>query len=154
MWVLAVCLSGLSGFQLGLLQSLFKAFGYIAGGLLGVFLAFNYLGNHYPKSIKLTLTLILILLTGLLSEFLLVRVGLLLHKGLLFAPFKLLDALFGALFAALKNLVLIYLVATVLVATSWQMPSDYIVRSYIYSYLDKHLPKIFTDLKGEVDKLT
>ena len=151
--IITLLIAGFSGYRLGLLQSLFKASGYILGGLLGIYLALNYLKQFESRSIKLLLTLILILLSAILFEFILGKIGLLLHKGLLFAPFKLIDSLFGALLAILKNLVIFYLLASVLLFSSFSQPSTYLKDSFIYSYLDQHLPKIFTDLKGEVDKL-
>ena len=151
--ILTLLISGVSGYRLGLLQSLFKAAGYILGGLLGIYLALNYLEQFESKSIKLALTLILILLSAISLEYILAKVGVLIHKGLLFASVKLLDSLLGALLALLKNLIIFYLIATVLLFSTFKQPVDYIERSYIYSYLDKHLPKIFTDLKSEVDKL-
>lgn len=151
--ILTLLISGVSGFRLGLLQSLFKAAGYILGGLLGIYLALNYLEQFESKSIKLALTLILILLSAILLEFILGKIGLLLHKGLLFAPFKSIDSFFGALLAILKNLVIFYLLASVLLFSSFKQSSTYIKDSFIYSYLDQHLAKILTDLKGEVDKL-
>jgi len=151
--ILTLLISGVSGYRLGLLQSLFKAAGYILGGLLGIYLALNYLEQFESKSIKLALTLILILLTAISLEYVLGKVGILIHKRLLFASIKLLDSLLGALLAQLKNLIIFYLIATVLLFSTFKQPVDYIERSYIYSYLDKHLPKIITDLKSEVDKL-
>ena len=151
--ILTLLISGVSGYRLGLLQSLFKAVGYILGGLLGIYLALNYLEQFESKSIKLALTLILILLTAISLEYVLGKVGILIHKRLLFASIKLLDSLLGALLAQLKNLIIFYLIATVLLFSTFKQPVDYIERSYIYSYLDKHLPKIITDLKSEVDKL-
>jgi len=151
--ILTLLISGVSGYRLGLLQSLFKAAGYILGGLLGIYLALNYLEQFESKSIKLALTLILILLTAISLEYVLGKVGGLIHKKLLFASVKLLDSLLGALLVLLKNLIIFYLIATVLLFSTFKQPVDYIKDSYIYSYLDKHLPKILTDLKGEVDKL-
>jgi uncharacterized membrane protein required for colicin V production len=151
--ILTLLISGVSGYRLGILQSLFKAAGYILGGLLGIYLALNFLEQFESKSIKLALTLILILLSAISIEYILGKVGLLIHKGLLFASVKLLDSLLGALLALLKNLVIFYLIATVLLFSTLKQPVDYIKDSYIYSYLDKHLPKILTDLKGKVDKL-
>ena len=151
--IIMLLIAGFSGYRLGLLQSLFKASGYILGGLLGIYLALNYLKQFESRSIKLLITLILILLSAILLEFILGKIGLLLHKGLLFAPFKLIDSLFGALLAILKNLVIFYLLASVLLFSSFKQPSTYIKDSLIYSYLDQNLPKIFTDLKDEVDKL-
>jgi len=151
--ILTLLISGVSGYRLGLLQSLFKAAGYILGGLLGIYLALNHLEQFESKSIKLALTLSLILLSAISLEYILAKVGALLHKGLLFASVKLLDSLLGALLALTKNLIVFYLIATILLFSTLKQPVDYIKDSYIYSYLDKHLPKIFTDLKGEVDKL-
>jgi uncharacterized membrane protein required for colicin V production len=151
--IVTLPISFIAGYRLGLLQSLFKAAGYILGGLLGIYLALNYLEQFESKSIKLALTLILILLSAISLEYILAKAGVLLHKGLLFASIKLLDSLLGALLALLKNLIIFYLLATVLLFSTFKQPVDYIKDSYIYSYLDKHLPKIFTDLKGEVDKL-
>jgi len=151
--ILTLLISGISGYRLGLLQSLFKAAGYIVGGLLGIYLALNYLEQFESKSIKLALTLILILLTAISLEYVLAKVSVLIHKGLLFASVKLLDSLLGALLALVKNLIIFYLIATVLLFSTFNQPVNYITNSYIYSYLDKHLPRIFTDLKGEVDKL-
>ena len=150
--ILTLLISGVSGYRLGLLQSLFKAAGYIVGGFLGIYLALNYLEQFESKSIKLALTLILILLTAISLEYILAKVGVIIHKGLLFASVKFLDSLLGALLALVKNLIIFYLIATVLLFSTFKQPVDYITGSYIYSYLDKHLPKIFTDLKGEVDK--
>jgi len=151
--ILTLLISGVSGYRLGLLKSLFKAAGYIGGGLLGIYLALNYLEQFESKSIKLALTLILILLSATSLEFILTKVGVLIHKGLLLASVKLLDSLLGTLLALLKNLIIFYLIATVLLLSTFKQPVDHITGSYIYSQLDKHLPKIFTDLKGEVDKL-
>jgi uncharacterized membrane protein required for colicin V production len=89
--------SFISGYRLGLLQSLFKAVGYVLGGLGGVYIALNYLDQFDSKYIKLLLTLLLILLSATLLESTLGKLGLLLHKGLLIAPLKLLDSLFGGI---------------------------------------------------------
>ncbi len=145
--ILTLLISGVSGYRLGLLQSLFKAAGYILGGLLGIYLGLYYLEQFESKSIKLTLTLIIIMLSAISLEYVLGKVGVLIHKGLLFASVKLLDSLLGALLALLKNLIIFYLIATVLLSSTFKQPVDYIGHSYIYSYLDKHLPRLFTDLK-------
>jgi uncharacterized membrane protein required for colicin V production len=151
--LLILLYSVISGYRLGLLQSLFKVAGYILGGLGGVYLALNYLDQFDSKYIKLLLTLLLILISATLLEFTLGNLGLLLHKGLLIAPFKLLDSLFGALLSVLKNLLIFYLIASVLLFTPFKQPTNYINVSYLYSYLDTHLPKIFTEIKDRLDTL-
>ncbi len=144
--ILTLLISGVSGYHLGLLQNLFKATGSIIGGLLGIYLALNYLEQFESKLIKLTLTLILILLTAISLEYVLGKVGVLIHKRLLFAPFKLLDSLLGTLLVLLKNLIIFYLIATVILFSTLKQPVDYIKQSCAYAYLDKYLPKIFIDL--------
>ena len=130
--VLTLLISSISGYRLGLLQSLIKAAGYILGGLLGIYLALNYLEQFESKSIKLALTLILILLTAISLEYVLGKVGVLIHKRLLFASIKLLDSLLGALLALLKNLIIFYLIATVLLFSTFKQPVDYIAVSYTH----------------------
>jgi uncharacterized membrane protein required for colicin V production len=151
--ILILLVALFSGYRLGLLQSLFKAIGYILGGLVGIYLALNHLEQFGSTTIKLLLALILILLSALSLEYILGKIGLLLHKGLLFAPFKAVDSLFGALLSIVKNLIIFYLLASVLLFSNFKQLTTYIDNSYIYSFLDQHLPKIFTDSKSEVDKL-
>ena len=154
---LAVCLtlfiSGVSGYRLGLLQSLFKAAGYIIGGLLGIYLALNYLEQFESRSIKLALTLILILLSAISLEYILAKVGVLIHKGLLFAPFKSIDLLAGSLLSVVKTSITYYIISTLLLATSWQIADDYIKDSKFYTTCDKYLPKVITDIKIEAKRI-
>jgi uncharacterized membrane protein required for colicin V production len=150
--ILILLVAFFSGYRLGLLQSLLKAIGYILGGLLGIYLALNYVEQFESRIVKLLLTSILTLISALSLEYILGKIGLLLHKGLIFASFKVLDSLFGALLSILKNLIIFYLLASVLLFSSFKQLTTYINDSYIYSYLDQHLPKIFTDLKGKIEK--
>jgi uncharacterized membrane protein required for colicin V production len=151
--ILILLVAFFSGYRLGLLQSIFKAIGYILGGLLGIYLALNYFEQFESRIVKLLFTLILILVSAISLEYILGKIGLLLYKGLLFTPFKGVDSLFGALLSIVKNLIIFYLLASVLLLSNFKQPTAYINDSYIYSYLDQHLPKIFTDLKDEVEKL-
>jgi uncharacterized membrane protein required for colicin V production len=151
--ILILLVAFFSGYRLGLLQSIFKAIGYILGGLLGIYLALNYFEQFESRIVKLLFTLILILVAAISLEYILGKIGLLLHKGLLFTPFKGVDSLFGALLSIVKNLIIFYLLASVLLLSNFKQPTAYINDSYIYSYLDQYLPKIFTDLKSEVEKL-
>jgi hypothetical protein len=93
------------------------------------------------------------LLTAVSLEYISGKVGILIHKELLFAPFKLLDSLLGALIVLVKNLILIFLIATVLLSTYWQMPTDYIENSYVYTYLNKVLSKTITYLRFKTHNL-
>ena len=151
--LISLLIAAISGFKLGFLQSLFKGIGYIAGGVLGVFIAANYLSNLDSILIKVLSSVVIILLFAVITQYILGRLGLLLHKGLLFAPFKSIDLLAGSLLSVVKTSIIYYIIATLLLATSWQIADDYIKDSRFYRTCDKYLPKVVINLKDEVRQI-
>jgi uncharacterized membrane protein required for colicin V production len=151
---ISVLIAAISGYKLGFLQSLFKTIGYIAGGVIGVFIAANYLSGLDSIVIKVLISVVMILLSAVTGQFTLGKIGLLIHKGLLFAPFKAIDSLFGSLLSAAKTAVIFYIIATLLLATSWQLANDYIKDSKFYTAADKYLPRVVTDIKIEAKRIT
>jgi uncharacterized membrane protein required for colicin V production len=151
--LISLLISAISGFKLGFLQSLFKSIGYIAGGVLGVFIAANYLINLDSILIKVLSSVVVILLSAVIFQYILGRLGLLLHKELLFAPFKSIDLLAGSLLSVVKTSIIYYIISTLLLATSWQIVDDYIKDSKFYATCDKYLPKVITDIKIEAKRI-
>jgi len=151
--LISLLIAAISGFKLGFLQSLFKSIGYIAGGVLGVSTAANYLSNLDSILIKVLSSVVIILLSAVISQYILGRFGLLLHKGLLFAPFKSIDLLAGSLLSVVKTSIIYYIISTLLLATSWQIADDYIKDSKFYTICDKYLPKVITDIKIEAKRI-
>ena len=151
--LISLLIAAISGFKLGFLQSLFKSIGYIAGGVLGVFIAANYLSNLDSILIKVLSSVVIILLSAAISQYILGKLGLLLHKGLLFAPFKSIDLLAGSLLSVVKTSIIYYIISTLLLATSWQIADDYIKDSRFYRTCDKYLPKVVINLKDEVRQI-
>jgi uncharacterized membrane protein required for colicin V production len=151
--LISLLIAAISGFKLGFLQSLFKSIGYIAGGVLGVFIAANYLSNLDSILIKVLSSVVIILLSTAISQYILGKLGLLLHKGLLFAPFKSIDLLAGSLLSVVKTSIIYYIISTLLLATSWQIADDYIKDSRFYRTCDKYLPKVVINLKDEVRQI-
>jgi uncharacterized membrane protein required for colicin V production len=149
----SLLIAAISGFKVGFLQSLLKSIGYIAGGVLGVFIAANYLSNLDSILIKVLSSVVVILLSAVISQYVLGRIGLLLHKGLLFAPFKSIDLLAGSLLSIVKTSIIYYIISTLLLATSWQIVDDYIKDSKFYTTCDKYLPKVITDIKIEARRI-
>ena len=146
-------ISAYSGFKAGLIQAIFKTIGYLAGGVIGVFIAANYLSNLDSILIKVLSSVVIILLSAVISQYILGRIGLLLHKGLLFAPFKSIDLLAGSLLSVVKTSIIYYIISTLLLATSWQIADDYIKDSKFYTTCDKYLPKVITDIKIEAKRI-
>ena len=149
----SVLIAAISGYKLGFLQSLFKTIGYIAGGVTGVFIAANFLSEINSIVIKVLISVVIILLSAVAGQFILGKIGLLIHKGLLFAPFKAIDSLLGSLLSAIKTAIIFYIIATLLLATSWQLANDYIKDSKFYTAADKYLPRVITDIKIEVKRI-
>jgi len=143
----------ISGFKNGLLQSIFKTIGYIAGGVVGVAIAVEVMSKWSSTLAKAGGTIILILLLATAGEFILGKIGLGFRKALLIAPLKFLDSLLGALLSIARTAFIAYLLAVILVATPWSFGDKYIATSKFYTYTDSHLPKVITDLKTQADKL-
>ena len=150
---ISVLIAAISGYKLGFLQSLFKTIGYIAGGVTGVFIAANFLSEINSIVIKVLISVVVILLSAVAGQFILGKIGLMIHKGLLFAPFKAIDSLLGSLLSAAKTAIIFYIIATLLLATSWQLANDYIKDSNFYTAADKYLPRVITDIKIEAKRI-
>ena len=141
------------GFRNGLLQSIFKTIGYIAGGVLGVAIAVEVISKWSSTLAKASGTIILILLLATIGEFILGKVGLGFRKVLLIAPLKFIDSLSGAFLSIARAVFIAYLLAIILIAIPWSFGDKYVATSKIYSYTDSHLPKIVKDISIEVDNL-
>jgi uncharacterized membrane protein required for colicin V production len=151
--LISVLIVAISGYKLGFLQSFFKTIGYIAGGVTGVFIAANFPSETNSIVIKVLISVAIILLSAVAGQFILGKIGLIIHKGLLFAPFKAIDSLLGSLLSAIKTAIIFYIIATLLLATSWQLAIDYIKDSKFYSAADKYLPRVITDIKIEAKRI-
>ena len=150
---IALIATAIGGFRNGLLQSIFKTAGYIAGGVIGVAIAVEVMSKWSNTLAKAGGAIILILLLATAGEFILGKIGLGFRKALLISPLKLIDSLLGGLLSVIRTSFIAYLVAIILIATPWSIGSKYITPSKFYTYTDSHLPKVITDLKAQADKL-
>jgi uncharacterized membrane protein required for colicin V production len=146
-------LTASSGFRNGLLQSIFKTVGYVAGGVLGLATSLEVIKNWQSNFAKVGAALLLIFLLAGFGEFLLGKIGLGIHKKILFGPFKLADSLLGAALSLIRTIVVIYLVAILLIASPWGWADKNIQESKFYTTIDKKLPKIITDYKPQVAEI-
>jgi len=146
-------LTAFSGFKNGLLQSVFKTVGYIAGGVLGLAIALEVVKNWQSNFAKIGAALVLIFLLAGIGEYLLGKIGLGIHKKILFGPFKLIDSLLGAALSLIRTVVVIYLVAILLIASPWSWADKNIKDSKFYATIDKKLPKLITDYEPKVQEI-
>jgi len=145
--------SGLSGFKAGLIQTVFKTIGYIAGGVIGVGIAIKYLDSLNSEIYLLGGMIFSVIIFALLGEFLLGLLGLLFRKALFIPPFKFIDSALGGALSVIKFGVIAYLISTILVASPLALADKHISPSKSYTYADTHLPKVAMDLKQEVVQL-
>jgi len=151
--VIALVIAGFIGFKNGLLQSIFKTVGYIAGGVVGVAIAVELMSKWSSSLAKAGGAIILILLLATAGEFILGKIGLGFRKALLIEPLKFIDSLLGGALSIARTAFIAYLLAVILVATPWSFGDKYIATSKFYTYTDSHLPNVITDLKTQANKL-
>ena len=151
--MILLVISAFLGFRAGLIQTVFKTIGYIAGGVAGVAFAINYL-DSLESEIYLLGGLILSVITfALLGEFLLGKIGLLFRIVLFFPPFKLIDSLLGGALSVIKFGVIAYLISIILVASPIALADRYITPSKIYTYADIYLLSAADDLRVSLNEL-
>jgi uncharacterized membrane protein required for colicin V production len=142
-----------AGFKNGLIQSLFKAIGYIAGGVLGLVIALEVVKDWSTPFVKVGMAIVLIFVIANISQYLLGKIGAAFHKLVLFGPFKLIDSLLGASLSILRAAVIIYLSAILLIASPWGWADSNIATSKFYTYVEKNLPKLITDYQPKVEEI-
>ena len=151
--VLVLLIAFYSGYKNGLIKTIFRTAGYIAGGVAGLALAVKYLTTWESQSQKVVLALLAVFIGGSVGEFLLGKIGSLFRKILFVPPIKFIDSILGAAISTLRAAFILYLVATLLVFSTWGIADKYIKPSKLYDYADSHLPSVMNEVKSEIVKL-
>ena len=151
--ILVLLISFYSGYKNGLIKTIFRTAGYIAGGVAGLALAVKYLATWESQTQKVVLVLLAVFVAASIGEFLLGKIGSLFRKILFVPPFKLIDSLVGAAISTLRAAFILYLVATLLVFSTWSIADKYIKPSKLYDYTDSNLPSVMDEVKSEIVKL-
>ena len=151
--VLVLLIAFYSGYKNGLIKTIFRTAGYIAGGVAGLALAVKYLATWESQTQKVAFALLAIFIGASIGEFLLGKIGSLFRKILFVPPFKLIDSLVGAAISTLRSAIILYLVATLLVFSTWSIADKYIKPSKLYDYADSNLPSVMNEVKSEIVKL-
>ena len=151
--VLVLLIAFYSGYKNGLIKTIFRTAGYIAGGVVGLALAVEYLATWESQTQKVALALLTVFIGASVGEFLLGKIGSLFRKILFVPPFKFIDSLLGAAIYILRAAFILYLVATLLAFSTWGISDKYIKPSKLYDYADSHLPSVMNEVKSEIVKL-
>jgi uncharacterized membrane protein required for colicin V production len=151
--VLVLLITFYIGYKNGLIKTIFRTAGYIAGGVAGLALAVKYISTWESQTQKVFLALLAVFIGASLGEFLLGKIGSLFRKILFVPPFKFIDSLLGGAISILRAAFILYLVATLLVFSTWGISDKYIKPSKLYDYADSHLPSVMDEVKSEIVKL-
>ena len=151
--VLVLFIAFYSGYKNGLIKTIFRTAGYIAGGVAGLALAVKYLATWESQTQKVAFALLVVFIGASVGEFLLGKIGSLFRKILFVPPFKLIDSLVGAAISTLRAAFVLYLVATLLVFSTGSIADKYIKPSKLYDYADSHLPSVMDEVKSEIVNL-
>ena len=140
--ILILLIAFYGGYKNGLIKSIFSTIGYIAGGVLGLAAAVNYLSTWQSELQKVGLALLAILLGATLGEFLLGKIGSLFRKVLFVPPFKFLDSLLGSVISLIRTAFILYLVIILLVYSRWSFAEQYASTSFFYQILQSKAPLV------------
>ena len=151
--VLVLLIAFYGGYKNGLIKTIFRTAGYIAGGVAGLALAVKYLATWESQTQKVALALLAVFIGASVGDFLLGKVGSLFRKMLFVPPIKFIDSILGAAISTFRAAFILYLVATLLVFSTWSIADKYIKPSKLYDYADSHLPSVMSDVKSEIVKL-
>jgi len=146
-------ISAYSGFKAGLIQTVLKTIGYIAGGVIGVAIAIDYLDSLNSEIYLLGGLILSVIIFALVGEFLLGRLGLLFRKALIIRPIKFIDSALGGALSVVKFGVIAYLISTILVASPIALADKHISHSKSFTYADTRLPSVVNDLKVSIYEL-
>ena len=146
--VLVLLIAFYSGYKNGLIKTIFRTAGYIAGGVAGLAIAVKYLATWYSQSQKVALALLAVFIGSSVGEFLLGKIGSLFRKVLFIQPFKFIDSLLGALVSLIRTSFILGLVVIFLIFSRWDMAEKYVKPSVSYQVIEAQLPAALTTLKN------
>ena len=134
-----------NGYKNGLLRTIIRTVFFIAGGVGAMYLVVKYNQSGW---------LILAIIVGAYAA---AFVGTLLVKGLkvtiIRGPLRFLDSLLGSAFEIGKNVLLFYVIGTILLWAPWSAGQNSVSESRFYLQVSNHAPQVIADIKKEVEKV-
>ena len=145
-FVAALLFAFVRGYRAGFLSTIFRAIGFIGGGLGGLYLGIQYLHKYSSGVLKFFLLFVVIASTASVGEFLFKKVAELFHNTFLFGPFKWADSLLGAAFSVLRTLIMLVVIGHLLLITPWGWAVHEIPTSKIYKQIDSYSPAVIQEI--------
>jgi len=141
---LALLFSAVLGYRNGLVRTLFKLIGFVLGGVLGIYLSLKFSHDWSLDVKRIGFVIVSIVGGGYLCSF----IGGWLAKGLratIFrGPLAFLDSVAGAVLELVRTIIALYLIATVLLWSPWQIAQNQISESKILPKVQPYIPGLIT----------
>ena len=141
---LALLFSAVLGYRNGLIRTLFKLIGFVLGGVLGIYLSLKFSHDWSLDVKRIGFVIVSIVGGGYLCSF----IGGWLAKGLratIFrGPLAFLDSVAGAVLELVRTIIALYLIATVLLWSPWQIAQNQISESKILPKVQPYIPGLIT----------
>ena len=152
-FVAAVLFACVRGYRAGFLSTIFRAIGFIGGGLGGLYLGIAYLHKYSSGVLKFFLLFVAIAIAASVGEFLFKKFAELFHSTLLFGPFKWADSLLGAAFSVLRTLIMLVVIGHLLLITPWGWAVHEIPKSKIYKKIDSFSPALIKEITQRAEQI-
>ena len=152
-FVAAVLFAFVRGYRAGFLSTIFRAIGFIGGGLGGLYLGIHYLHKYSSGVLKFFLLFVAIAIMASVGEFLFKKFAELFHNTLLFGPFKWADSLLGAAFSVLRTLIMLVVLGHLLLITPWGWAVHEIPTSKIYKKINSFSPAVIKEITQRAEQI-
>ena len=141
------------GYSAGFLATIFRTFGYIVGGVAGLYFALQLVASWDSLIKQVIAVLVAIFLGAQLGLLVFGKFAKFFHARLLWKPLKTIDSLAGVALELIRIMVIGYLVLTTLLWSPWSPVKTQVNESKIFAQLDERLPSVITDLKDRATEL-
>ena len=142
--IVALVFSTVIGYRNGLIRTLFKFVGFVAGGVLGIYLSLKF-SHEWSLDVKrIGFVITAIVAGGYLCSFLGAQLAKGLRATIFRGPLAFLDSIAGAVLEVARAVIALYLIATVLLWSPWQAAQNQITDSQILPKVQPYIPGLIT----------
>ena len=142
--VIALVFSTVIGYRNGLIRTLFKFIGFVAGGVLGIYLSLKFSHDWSLDIKRIGFVIASIVGAGYLCSFIAGALAKGLRATIFRGPIAFLDSVTGALLEIARTVIALYLIATVLLWSPWQAAQNQITDSQILPKVQPFIPGLIT----------
>jgi uncharacterized membrane protein required for colicin V production len=142
--IASLVFSTVIGYRNGLIRTLFKFIGFVFGGVLGIYLSLKFSHDWSLDLKRIGFVIAAIVAGGYLCSFLGAQFAKGLRATIFRGPLAFIDSIAGAALEITRTLIALYLIATVLLWSPWQVAQNQITDSQILPKVQPYIPGLIT----------